>query len=136
MLATVGGHRDPRTFGPQRPGIVIEQFIPQTAVLPHAAAVVSHGGSGTVLATLGFGLPQLCLPYSADQPINARAVAGAGAGLALDVAGLNHAAVAEALTTLLSEPSFTDRARELAAEIAAMPSPDDVATVLSELVVS
>jgi hypothetical protein len=37
---------------------------------------------------------------------------------------------------LLTQPSFSDRARQLAAEIAAMPSPDDVAMVLTELAAS
>ena len=52
--------------------------------MPHAAAMVAHGGAGTTLAALTAGVPLVLLPLSADQPINARRVAELGAGLALD----------------------------------------------------
>ncbi|HEY8626047.1 MAG TPA: glycosyltransferase, partial [Solirubrobacteraceae bacterium] len=50
---------------------VVERYIPQALLLPHCSAVVSHGGSGSVLATLGAGLPMLLVPQGADQFENA-----------------------------------------------------------------
>ena len=133
VLVTVGSQRDPDAFGPQPRNVVIERFVPQAAVLPHAAAVISHGGSGTVLAALGAGVPQLCLPFLADQPLNARAVSDAGVGIALDVSTLDDKQVADALSRLLTEASFGQRARSVASEIAQMPSPDEVASAIVEL---
>jgi hypothetical protein len=133
LLVTVGAHRDPGTFGSYPANVMIRQFVPQTAVLPHAAVVISHGGSGTVLAALGAGVPQLCLPYFADQPINARAVADAGAGLTLEIAALDQDSVALAVTRLLTEAGFARRARNLATEIGQMPSSDEVASALAML---
>jgi len=88
---------------------------------------------GRVLATLGLGIPQLCLPQAADQFLNAAAVAGSGAGLSLDPDGLGPAAVGDALRRLLDDPAFGDRARLVADDIASMPSPDEVAAVLETL---
>src|SRR6185295_13499495 len=34
-------------------------WVPLPALLPHADAIVHHGGAGTVLAALAFGVPQL-----------------------------------------------------------------------------
>jgi UDP:flavonoid glycosyltransferase YjiC (YdhE family) len=132
LLATVGHHHDPSRFGSQPENVAIERFVPQAAVLPRAAAVISHGGSGTVLAALGAGLPQLCLPYFADQPINAKAITDAGAGLTLDIAAAGQQEIAEAVTRLLSEATFHDCARMLAAEIAHMPSAVEVARTMSD----
>jgi UDP:flavonoid glycosyltransferase YjiC (YdhE family) len=134
VLATIGAHGDPGAFDRQRPGVVVERFVPQAAVLPRAAAVVSHGGSGTVLATLAAGVPQLCIPYFADQPLNARAISGAGAGLTLEIDTLDGHDVAQAVTRLLTEPGFAERSAALAAEITQMPSADDIAAKLAELV--
>jgi hypothetical protein len=61
-------------------------YVRHAAVLPHAAAGVNHGGLGTVPATLGHRLPQVCVPLGREQPHNARAVARRGVGLAVDPA--------------------------------------------------
>ena len=134
VLATVGPRGNPDEFGPQPENVTIMRYVPQTAVLPHAAAVISHAGSGTVLAALTAGVPQLCLPHFADQPLNASAIADAGAGLTLDVNALDQLTITQSLTRLLSEEAFRSRALALRDEIAEMPSPEAVAALLPEFV--
>ena len=82
-LVTVGPQADPAMIGPPSAHVRLERYVPQTLVLAHCDVVVSHAGSGTVLATLTLGLPQLCLPQGADQFLNAVAVSSAGAGITL-----------------------------------------------------
>ncbi|MBV8219576.1 MAG: glycosyltransferase, partial [Solirubrobacterales bacterium] len=113
--------------------VIIDRFIPQMHVLPKASAVISHGGSGTVLAALSLGLPQLCLPFFADQPLNARAVADAGAGLVLDLSSTNAVMITEALARLLTDQSFRQSAQQIAKEIREMPAPAEVASALTRL---
>jgi len=40
----------------------------QARVPPHAAALVCHGGSGTLLGGLAASLPMVLVPFGADQP--------------------------------------------------------------------
>ncbi len=103
-------------------------------MLPHASVVVSHGGSGTVLATLAHGLPQVCVPQGADQFRNGHGVERAGAGISLPPAVLTPESVADAVRALLDDPSYRAGAGRVCEEIAAMPSPDEVVTVLEALV--
>ncbi len=133
VVVTVGPNGDPAAFGPQPAHVVLERYIPQTLLLPACGVVVSHGGSGTVLAALGMGIPQLCLPQAADQFINAAAVARAGAGLAIPPHEVDPTAVADAVRRLLDDSAFRRHARLVADDIAAMPSPDEVASVLETL---
>jgi UDP:flavonoid glycosyltransferase YjiC (YdhE family) len=93
--------------------------------------VVSHGGSGTVLATLALGLPQVCMPQGADQFLNAAAVASAGVGISL-MPGEGDAA-RDAIVRVLDDPSFREAAGRVRSSIASMPSPDDVAEGLDAL---
>jgi UDP:flavonoid glycosyltransferase YjiC (YdhE family) len=95
--------------------------------------VVSHAGSGTVVATLDHGLPQLCLPQGADQFLNAAAVASSGAGISLVPGEVTPETVADAVSRLLGDDSFAAAARRVSASIASMPAPDDVAAVLERL---
>jgi UDP:flavonoid glycosyltransferase YjiC (YdhE family) len=133
VLATVGPDADPTVVGTQPANVRVERYVPQSLVLPQCRVVVSHAGSGTVLGALTLGLPQLCLPQGADQFLNAAAIASADAGIALLPAEATPDAVRDAVERLVDDSSFRDSARRLSASIAAMPSPDDVVTVLEQL---
>ena len=133
VLVTVGPAADPAALGPVPPNVRVERYIPHTAVLPHCAAVVSHAGSGTFLAALGMGIPQLCLPQGADQFINARQGAAAGAALALAPGEVSADAIGDAVGRLLVEPGFRSAAGRVRTEIEGMPSPDDVGAILEGL---
>lgn len=134
LVVTVGPDGDPEALGPQPPHVMVERYIPQTELLTLCDVVVSHAGSGTVLAALAKGIPQLCLPQAADQFLNAPAVAAAGAGLAIPPEEQDAAAVAAATRRLLEDSSYRRHAEAVAEEIALMPSPQDAAAVLETLV--
>ena len=127
LIVTVGPSGDPSALGPQPVNVHVARYIPQSQVLGSASAVVSHAGSGTFLATLARGLPQLCLPQGADQFGNASACSRAGAGLEIQPGDLTTDSVRDAASRLFAEPEFRSRARQLADEIAQMPTPDTVA---------
>ena len=132
VLVTVGPQGDPGVLGPQPPNVHVARYLPQTHVLPHCAAVVSHAGSGTFLASLAHGLPQMCLPQAADQFDNAGACVRSGAGLALLPGEATAPAVREGVERILSEAAFRTAAERVAGEIAAMPGPDVVAALVEE----
>ncbi len=126
VVFTCGPGKDVDALGEQPPNVHVADYIPQAQLLPHCAAVVSHAGSGTFLAALASGLPQLLLPQAADQFLNARAGAQAGAGIAIEPEQLTAAAITDALAELLSEPAYREAAQRLSTEIAAMPGHDEV----------
>jgi broad specificity phosphatase PhoE len=61
-----------------------ESWVPQIEALPHAALVVCHGGSGTMLGALAAGLPLVVMPLFADQYYNARRIEALNAGISVD----------------------------------------------------
>ena len=134
VLVTVGPSGDPSLLGDQPPHVLVERYVPQTAVLPHCDVVVSHGGSGTVLGALGLGLPQVCLPQGADQFLNGAAVATSGAGLSITPEDASVDSIRTAVAAALLERSYREAAHRVAASIESMPSPDAVVAVLEELV--
>lgn len=131
VLVTVGPTGDPAGIGPAPANVRVERFVPQADLLPRCAAVVCHGGSGTVLASLAHGLPLLCLPRGADQFTNADNVARAGAGAVLRPNEVTEDAVRDALQALLGASTARTAAAGLAAEIAGMPSDAEVAAAIA-----
>ena len=81
VIATTGRRLDPDELGPLPANVVVEEFVPQAALLERADLLVSHSGSGTMLGGLVHGVPQVALPRGTDQPQNAALLARAGAGL-------------------------------------------------------
>ena len=132
VVATVGRDNDPAMLEPLPRNARVERYVSQALILPHASFVVSHGGSGAVLAAFAHGLPALLLPLGADQFENAERCVELGAGLVLMPGEVTPDAVRAGVERLIAEPSFRERAGELAAEIAAMPAPRDVARRLAE----
>ncbi|GAA2696638.1 MULTISPECIES: glycosyltransferase [Actinosynnema] len=114
--------------------VSLHAWVPQADLLPHVDLVVHHGGSGTTMGALGAGVPQLVLPQGADQFTNAEAVASAGLGERLLGDAVVAEAVASAARGLLASEEVAVAAKAVAAEIAAMPSPDEVAARLPELI--
>jgi UDP:flavonoid glycosyltransferase YjiC (YdhE family) len=116
VLLTVGTEVDPAELGPVPSSTHVESWVPQGAVMTHAAAMVGHGGSGSTLAAMAAGMPLAVVPLFADQPDNALRIAELGAGLRLDgVSGLG-----DAVTALLDDPFYRVNARAVASEIHAL----------------
>ncbi|HEY7455103.1 MAG TPA: glycosyltransferase [Thermoleophilaceae bacterium] len=137
VLLTVGRELDLSTLPPAPGNVRIEPWVPQQDVLPHAAAAVVHGGSGSTLGALAAGVPLVVLPLFADQPMNARRVAEVGAGIAVvpdrEDPPKTLAELRAAIETVLAEPSFGERARELAAELAGEPPVDEAVALLERI---
>jgi UDP:flavonoid glycosyltransferase YjiC (YdhE family) len=145
VLLTIGDRRDHGELGPLPPNVHVEEWVPQDAVAPHAAAIVCHGGHGSTLGAIGHGVPLVVVPlFSGDQWLNAAAVERAGAGIALDaerdtrpVLGLPGPATVDALgpavQRVLAEPVHRRGAQRLAAEMLALPSTDAAVDALAAL---
>jgi UDP:flavonoid glycosyltransferase YjiC (YdhE family) len=133
VLVTTGKDADPAELGPLPANVHAEGWVPQARVMPAAAAMVCHGGFGTVRGALAAGVPLVVLPLFADQPYNARRVAALGAGIALEG---GHAAVPglpAAVRGLLEDGTYAARAHAIADEIRALPSVDTAAEILRAL---
>ncbi|GAA3304928.1 glycosyltransferase family 1 protein [Dactylosporangium vinaceum] len=133
LVVTVGAAIDPAELGPQPPHVRVERFVPQAELLPGCAAVVSHGGSGTVIGALAHGVPLVVVPMGADQPANADRVAELGLGLVLDAVDATPADAEAALHAVLTDPAFAANAAALREEAESMPPPDEVVGRLEAL---
>lgn len=76
LVSTGGAVLD--DWGPMPANVRMARWLPMSAVLPGCAAVVHHGGSGTMFGALAAGVPQVVLPHGADRPTNADAVVRRG----------------------------------------------------------
>lgn len=87
--------------------------------MPECAAVICHGGHGTVTQALSAGAPVICCPAGGDMGENAARVTWAGAGLSLPWRLATPSGVRLAARRVLANPGYARRAGELARWVAA-----------------
>jgi rhamnosyltransferase subunit B len=87
-------------------GVRHVDYLPFDSVLPHMAAIVHHGGIGTLAAGMGAGIPHLIVPRAHDQPDNAARVQRLGIGSSLAASAYRGQAVAATLERLLNSDAI------------------------------
>ena len=122
VLLTTGQNMAEHPLGDIPSNVIVETFVPQAEVLPHAQAVVTHGGAGTMLGALAAGVPLVIAPMFADQPDNARSVEAAGAGVAVFEAG--SASLRAGIENVLKDSDFLVGAKRVSSQMAGMPGID------------
>lgn len=100
--------------------VTVESWLPHTAVLPYAAGFVTHGGMGSLLEALSYGVPMLVAPDTKEQRSNAeRAVE---LGLAREIPKprleMTPQLLAEQVAELLADQQLRRRTHAMRLEIA------------------
>jgi MGT family glycosyltransferase len=135
VIATTGSRRDPASLGvaPMPANVRVERFVPHTDLLPRVDAVVTTGGTGTVLATLSHGVPLVIVPTAWDQPENAWRVAESGAGIRIAAARCTPGRIRTAVQQVLQEPSYRQNAQRLGQEFSRYRGAEEAADLLEKM---
>lgn len=88
-------------------------YAPFGALLPRTAAVVHHGGIGTLSQGFAAGVPQVLMPMAFDQPDNGARMMRLGVGTVVSRRRMNGRNLAAALHGLLSSREVTDKCHQV-----------------------
>ena len=110
--------------------VLWQPYVPLSALLPHAAVLVHHGGIGTTAEALRSGTPQLIAPFAWDQFDNGARIASLGAGTVIHARRLRPRNLAHSLHVLTTSDTIRARCSQLAEHF--MP-PHDATTLCREV---
>jgi MGT family glycosyltransferase len=113
--------------------VLVRSLVPQLKLLDIAAGVICHAGHNTVCEALTRGLPMIVAPVRDDQPIIARQVIDAGAGLFMRHGKVTTATARTTIEKLLSTPSLADNAKSLRQALRAAPGAAGAAAAIASL---
>ena len=107
---------DQRNRPPQKlpDSICVAEYAPYSALFSRASMVVHQGGVGTTAQCLRAGKPMLIMPYSHDQPDNARRMRRLKVARVIQRGNYTPLRVARKLKAMLEEPRFAQRAEQVA----------------------
>jgi rhamnosyltransferase subunit B len=110
---------DPRNLPAHKvpESICIAEYAPYSRLFPQASLIVHQGGVGTTAQVLRAGKPMLVMPYSHDQPDNARRVRRLGVAKVIQRHRYHSYTAAHAIREMLAEPKYRERAAAIGAQV-------------------
>jgi MGT family glycosyltransferase len=114
----IGDDERNRPQGALPDSICVAKYAPYSALFPRTRMVVHQGGVGTTAQCLRAGRPMLIMPYSHDQPDNARRMRRLGVARVIQRSGYKPWRVARRVRAMLADPEYEARARAAADEVA------------------
>ncbi len=97
--------------------VCVANYAPYSRLFPRASAIIHQGGVGTTAHALMSGKPMLVMPYSHDQPDNARRVRRLGVAGVIQRRRYTAEAAARKLTLLLENAATRQRAKAMGAQL-------------------
>jgi len=97
--------------------ICVAEYAPYSALFSSAKLVVHQGGVGTTAQCLRAGKPMLIMPYSHDQPDNARRMKRLGVAKVIQKASYTPKKVTRKLRKMLDEPTLAQKASAIAEQL-------------------
>src|SRR5262245_55114781 len=119
LVISLGGGQDPALLGDLPGDPIVVGHAPQLDLIRHSALTISHGGLNTALESLACGVPMVVLPVTYDQPGVGARVEYAGVGRSIPIARLTLERLRVAVRTVLDDPAYRVRARQLRSSIEA-----------------
>jgi UDP:flavonoid glycosyltransferase YjiC (YdhE family) len=130
-LLSTGTNLDFRLLGTVADNVIVRAWVRQCDIYPHAAALVCHGGSGTILAGLAHELPMVVIPIAGDQPENGQRIEMIGGGIVIREPDVSQ--IRSAISSVLFDIKFRSAAAKISKEIAGLNSIDAAAIQLQQI---
>jgi UDP:flavonoid glycosyltransferase YjiC (YdhE family) len=92
----------------------VAEYAPYSALFNRSALVVHQGGVGTTAQCMRAGKPMLIMPFSHDQPDNARRMRWLKVARVIQRGNYTPMRVARKLKAMLAEPRYERRAKSVA----------------------
>jgi len=110
----IGSDARNRPRHPLSNSICVAEYAPYSALFSRASAIIHQGGVGTTAQCLRAGKPMLIMPYSHDQPDNARRMHRLKVARIIQRRYFTPLRVAKKLRLLLEKPIYAHRAEQVA----------------------
>jgi len=110
---------DPRNQPKQKlpESICVTEYAPYSELFSRASLVVHQGGVGTTAQCLRAGKPMLIMPYSHDQPDNARRMKRLGVARVIQKSAYKPRSVVSRLRSIFEDANLGRRARVVAEQM-------------------
>jgi UDP:flavonoid glycosyltransferase YjiC (YdhE family) len=102
------------------PNVIVSDYVPASLVLSrNCAAMITHGGRGSIYSALQHGVPLIGIPNQGEQEWNLHAVERNGLGRKLSTKRISYETFRDALSAVIDDPQFRRNAQAFKARLLA-----------------
>jgi MGT family glycosyltransferase len=134
VIITVGMQHDVTEFNPPSDNIHIARWIPNHLIMPKANVAIIHGALSTAIGCLSAGIPAIVMGWYIDQGLYAFRFERLGVGKRLPFWKISKNRLQDAVRTILSDPRYRERARQLQASIESYGGPEQAASLVLQMI--
>lgn len=117
VIMAVGKKTNIADLGAVPDNFIVENYVPQLAVLQHTDVFITHAGMNSIQEGFYYGVPLVAIPQSFEQRINANRIEEAGAGIYVSPDGLSPAQLLESTQKVLANSSIKENVAQLKEEL-------------------
>ncbi len=112
---------DPRNLPAHKipDSICIAEYAPYSQLFPRASLIIHQGGVGTTAQALRAGKPMLVMPYSHDQPDNARRMRRLGVAKVIQRDHYRADTAARVIREMLTDSKYREHAKTIGTQVRA-----------------
>ncbi len=116
-IISCGRHFSQADFGPVPENIIIQNTVPQLAVLKKADVFITHCGMNSGHEGLYYGVPMLFAPQQDEQYLVASQLESLGTGILLNEKTLTIEGLSESIREVLTNPQYIQGAQRLSLDL-------------------
>ena len=111
VILSLGKHIEPKSLGELPSNFEINKGTYYLEMLPYVSLTVCHGGVGTILESIYYGVPVICIPTGLEQEDNSYRVVELGLGKYLHREGLTVGLIRDSVADVLGDNQLLDRVK-------------------------
>lgn len=113
IIMSVGTSVDQKKLGMIPPQFQIYPHVPQLEVLSRAKVFISHGGMGSTMEAISYGVPIIAIPQMFEQEANAKRIEELGLGKFLSPEITTPEKLREVFSEIATNVRYFDQAKEM-----------------------
>ncbi len=118
----------------EAPNLHVERYLPYHLVLPKSDIFITNGGYNGVQQALSYGVPVIAAGATEDKPFVCARVAWSGTGINLQTGNPTSKQILDAVRLVLSDPTYRQRARQMAKNFARYDGLNSIVQVAESLI--
>ena len=131
-VVAIGSYLKPEEFHCPANALLVGH-TPQVELLKRCAAMVGHGGFGSVKECIYMGVPMLLVPLSYDEPGNAARAVYHKIGLRLQWEEVSAAKLRSSIDTLLEDSEYRDNIRRMSQKFVEIEERSPACQIIEEM---
>jgi UDP:flavonoid glycosyltransferase YjiC (YdhE family) len=133
LLIALGFDQHPARLGALPAHVRVEPTLPQVALLPRCALLVTHGGFNSVKEALAVGVPMVICPIAGDQSYCGKRCQALGVARVIAPNERSPEAIRAAVRTVLSNSNYRHSAARVRDQMHTLPPVDTGIGMLEQL---